>query len=181
MAIRQDPLEYSVDKYTGAAKTVTNEHHEIHDGNHYFVASYDQLNAGASLLFGFTTANEEEEVHIVFGFESTGQTLFEMYEDCDFDISSSVVTPFNSNRNSSNLSSASIQKSSSMNSLGTKLYDQKIGIVSNPVSAIGGDNRSADEILLKRNTKYTYRFESFSASNIISYKSTYYHEKPKES
>lgn len=181
MAIRQDPLDYERDKYTGAQVIAVYEHHKIHEGEHYIVASYSQLNVGASLLFGVQTANEEEEVHMTFGFVSTGQTTFEIWEGCTYDTSSSVVTPVNSNRNSSNLSSASVQKSASVTSWGTKIYEQKIGIADNPVKSIGGDHRASDEMPLRVNTKYIYRFLSTSASNIISYRGIWYHEKPKES
>ena len=161
------PIE--IDSYTHSQSTIEEEHHQIHEGNHFFIASYETLGDGDVADFVVETPDSSTEVHMVFMVEGTDTVSIEVYEDVDAAADGAVQTPYNSNRNSSNTSVATIRKNPTVNDAGTLLLKQKTGAR----NKIGITSR-VNELVLKKNTKYLYRITSHIASNIVTYIGEWY-------
>lgn len=162
------------DESSGALLTILSSHHEIHEGNHYFIASFDTVNNNDNLDFCVTVPNISKEIHMLFEVQSTAKLEVYMYEGADFDNDGTTVTPVNSNRNSNNTSSLNVQSGNTINNVGTLLSKYSWGSATNPVKVTGGGFGRETEIVLKSNTKYLFRFTSRADNNLVSYKSTWY-------
>jgi len=166
--------EVGVDESSNALTTILLPHHKIHEGNHYFVASFNTVDDGDNLDFCVTTPNNLNEFHMVFDVQSTSQLEIYLYEDADFDNDGTTITPINSNRNSSNSSTLIIKLNNTINDTGTLLSKQSWGTAINPIKVTGGGFGRETEIILKSNTKYLFRFISRSNGNLVNYRSTWY-------
>ena len=162
-----------VDTATRAMNVILYEHHEIHSGSHFFVAGYDTFAADGDIDFQVTTPNTAKWAHMLFEIYSTGATVFTIFEGATVG-AGSAVTPINSNRNSSNTSTLTIQTDGSITAAGNEIYSQAFGFVDTPSKTGGGGDRATHEIILKQNTTYRFFIESNSADNIISYAGFWY-------
>jgi len=96
-----------IDSSTQSLNNVAYEHHEIHQGSHYYIEGFTTIQSGASVLIGLTTPNTSKWSHFTWGISSNGVLTSMLYEDAG--ISGGVaVTPLNNNRNSSNTSDITI-------------------------------------------------------------------------
>jgi len=86
-----------IDKHTGAFVTIDLEHHRIHAGNHYYVASFVTLNSDASLYFGVRTP-VDTDAHFTFEVNASSQVETYIYEGGSW-TNGTAVTPLNNNRN----------------------------------------------------------------------------------
>ena len=161
------PIE--IDSYTHSLSTIDEEHHQIHDGNHYFIATYETLGSEDSADFVVETPDSSTEAHMVFMVEGTDAVSIEVYESVDADSDGTVQTPYNSNRNSSNNSVLTIRKNPTVNDTGTLLFKQRSG----GKNKIGITSR-VNELVLKQNTKYLYRITSHAVGNIVTYIGEWY-------
>lgn len=166
----------TIDEHTMAITNIMHEHHEIHEGNHYFICGFETLASDALADFVVQTPDTTTAVHMVFGVHSTSRLEFYLYESVDAGSDGSAVTPFNNNRNSTNTSSLVVSKNPTINSLGTLLYSQSKGLAG--ATPAGADSAGIvdrlKEILLKRNTKYLFRIKSKDNGNIVSYCGEWY-------
>ena len=145
---------------------------EIFRGYHFYIGSYAVLNSGGSVIFAVTTPNTNEWVHMRFVVDATTTTKVEVYEDSSV-TGGTPQTPINSNRNSSKQASLSVVLNPTVNSLGSLIDSNKFGSSSKP-SVFGGDVAREDEIVLKQNTTYIYKFTSEADNNTISYRGYWY-------
>lgn len=113
------------------------------------------------------------EIHMSFELEATGQTNFTIREDANWG-AGTAVTIRNSNRNSTSTSKVTLQRDGAITTTGTKIYSETFGVATNPAQSLGGETRGANEIVLKKNTKYRFTISSDTASNRISYKGFWY-------
>lgn len=163
-----------IDTITRALAMIDYEHHKIHSGTHFFVAGYDTFGAADDIDFQVTTPNTTTWAHMAFEIQSTGATVFSIYEDADVDADGSAVTARNSNRNSATASTLTIQTDGTINAAGTLIFAQAFGVSGNPNARSGGTERASHEIILKQNSTYRFFIESDSADNIISYQGYWY-------
>lgn len=150
------------DQVTAATIFVDYEHHELHEGDHYFVQDYVDLPISNVFDLQFTTANTSKWTHFIFGLDCEAETLWYIYEGVTITTPGTAVTPVNNNRNSTNTSGntvASILNTSVSNAnsdtavAGATLLAQGIiGALRN-----GGATERAREIILKQNTAYAFR------------------------
>jgi len=161
---------FRTDASTHAIYTVNYEHHEIHEGDHYYICGLASGSAGTVADFAVSTSNTTKRAHMTFNIEGTvvGSQI-QIYEVSDYDLDGTVITPFNNNRNSANTSNLSISLDPTINSLGTLIYDAKSG--TNRGSGVVERDR---EIILKQNTAYVFRISSLGANNVISYCGEWY-------
>ena len=169
-----------VDASTHSLQTVDYAHHEIHGGSHYFFRSFATLGNGGDVDFGVTIPNSEKWAHMLWEFETTGETLFEVYEGSTYTGGSDPSGTFNSNRNSVNTSGLVIVVDPTVTAEGTLLEAQMVGVATTPSKAIGGGSGRDDEVILLQDTKYIFRFESGSADNHISFRASWYEHTDKD-
>ena len=169
------PIEQNVsgvDSSTFARITITQAHHEIHDGNHYYIESHTTLANEAILRVALVTPNTGVWGHFTWNISSTGILTTEFYEGASVS-GGSTVTPINNNRNSANISGVSIKSGISASSDGTLISAASWGTTGFK-SIYGGGQGRDDEIVLKQNETYMRKFISGSAANVVSFKATWY-------
>lgn len=162
------------DDSTAAILTMVHEHHEIHEGDHYFLSSYIELNNAGVLNFTIQTPNTTKWAHLVWFASSTANAIFQVYEAIA-ESGGSSVTPINNNRNSANTSGLTIKTGATVSDTGTLIAAASIGVNgTNKFSPISGEVQRNFEIVLKQNTKYLIRVTSGADNNIINYHAEWY-------
>ena len=169
-----------VDRSTHTLQIIEYEHHEIHAGNHYFVAGQAVYASTDQVDFQLTTP-ATPEIHMIFEISGTGQTIFSIYEGATVTTDGATdVTPINNNRNSANTSAlTAIQTDGAVSDAGTLIYQQGFGVTGNAVRTKGGATDRSREIILKASTTYRFLIDSNSADNLISYVGEWYEHTPK--
>ena len=171
--------ELGVDGMTHVLNTIGYEHHEIHEGNHFFVAGYGTFAADEDIDFQITTPLSQKLAHMTFSFQSTGAVVFSIYEGAVVQAGTSV-TPINSDRNSANTSSLTVQYDGVVDTAGSLIYQQAWGYTNTPSKSEGGVSGRDNEIILRAGTTYRFLIERDSARNIISYNGECYEHTNKE-
>ena len=146
------------------------EHHEIHEGDHFFLCDFRSLGNGASSDFLFKTFNGSKWVHLTFQISGTQGTSFIVYEDSNTNLDGINITIYNNNRNSDNPSSTIIQNNPTINTIGTMIYEQSIG-----ANKEGGNIDRNRELILKQNTEYIFRLTNQATNtNVVNYCAEWY-------
>ena len=168
---RNTPKHAIIDR-TGAMAAMEYEHYTIHQGYHYFYTDKFELTAttdGSNIKeFFLSTPENYPRVHMKFIFEGSAITQFDLYEGtAKLPTTDSAATVFNSNRNSTDTASLTIDTvvASSTDSDGTLIKTYKGGAASNQARS-GEAAKSDEEIILKRDSAYLIRFTSFTAANL---------------
>lgn len=159
---------------TGAVKSISYPHHEVHSGSHYFVKGYTTLDSGNDIDFCVVTPDTTKWAHMTFSIASTAQTTIEIYEDVTFSDAGAAVTAYNNNRNSANTTGLTIASERTIEASGTMISQTKFGTGTNPSKIAPGQTEREDEIILKQNTGYVFRFISGTDGNIIDYRASWY-------
>jgi hypothetical protein len=168
------PVPLGVDRSTWTLQTIDYEHHEIHAGSHFFLASYTTLASGASATFVVTTPNTTKWAHMVFVVEGTLATSFAVHEGSSGVTGGTAETPINSNRNSATTSTLAILCDPDVASLGTQLMGFSAGTGTVPSQAAPGSADRSHEIVLKQNATYTFRITSGANGNVVSWQANWY-------
>ena len=173
-----DDVEVRADPSTSSLQVIDHAHHEVHDGNHYFVQEAVDLAINEVYDLRFTTPDTGEWAHLTFVLTSESELNWLIYEGVTISVSSTPKVPYNSNRNSSNTSSMELQpitntsvanaNSDTAVAAATKIAEGIIG-----AGKDGGFVGGVDEIVLKQNTDYTFRGIA-TAAGYISFKMGWY-------
>ena len=160
------------DPLMGAVVTLEPDHYEIHEGDHYFICSYESKNVTEQINYIVTTPNTDKYLHMVFDVFATDKVSVNVYEAISGVTigAGSTIIPKNNNRNSSNLSVGTFVKDpDTVSNLGTLLFSQSSG-----ANKDAGNISRDKEIILLKNTSYLFRIISGANSNIISYCANWY-------
>lgn len=151
---------------TDVSKTVIDYNHlQIHEGENFFYSNYITLGNGAVGNFVLECGNKD--VHFVFALSSDiAGFSFVTYEGATADADGSLITIYNNNRASGNISKAKLRYNPSNIVTGSVLLrNGKVGTATNPANRTGGSVTRSDEVILKANTKYLLRITNLSTSN----------------
>jgi len=170
-----------VDKSSYAIPIIGYEHHEIHDGNHFYLSNYSIIGSGlgSSLFFGVTTPNGSKWIHLTYGISSTLVTQSKLYEGATLS-GGTAVNCWNSNRNSLNTCSVNIRYRPTISGVtptsGTLITASSWGTATATPSkqGVGGQEIRNNELILKSGTTYLIQITSASADNLISYDANWY-------
>jgi hypothetical protein len=159
------------DDATGLMNVITQEHHEIHDGNHYYMEGYLTMGISDTLYVKLVTPDNAKWSHFLWSIESGGILETTLHEGVSGGMTGgSSVTPVNNDRNSANASNLVITSGVTVASdLGLKISGCKWGS-----RQIGGGQSREDELILKQNTTYLRTFLSGASSNLVCFKATWY-------
>lgn len=158
-------LETFRDGITNSLKILTDEHHKIHEGDHFFYTDSVQLNADATQDYLLTTPDTTRLVHLKINITGNAITQFDLFEASDKDGTTPQVA-YNSNRNSEVAPTMTIHKGISGGSTdGIKIYTMKSGSATQ-ISRDPLVSQRDNEIILKQNTKYIVRITSGTNSNL---------------
>ena len=165
----------TLDRTTGSTTTITNAHHEVHDGDHFFIEGHTELDTAATLYVKLVTPNTTKWAHFTWEISSNGILETKLYEGSSGGMAGGAgVTPLNNNRNSTKTSGLDITSGVAVaTTLGTLISNKKVGGTQFKGS-FGGDSVRSDELILKQNTTYLRTFLSSSDDNFISFKATWY-------
>lgn len=152
-----------VDEVSSALVMVHYEHHEIHEGDHYFVRGYQDLAINNVLDFTWLMPNTTKWIHWTWQIETESETNWLVYESAvATNPLANAVTPRNSNRNSTNTSTTTMKYELQAN-LAAANGDTNIGaatLLSSGISGAGqksGRAERANEMIMKQNTLYCLR------------------------
>jgi hypothetical protein len=147
-------------------------HQQIHFGNHYEIQNWEDVTgAGTSFDIRITTPDTATYSHFVFHFQTEDEFTTTLYEGAAVS-GGTAVGIYNSNRNSSNTSGLTITTGPTVTSVGTQIRSWKTGAgTGNQGTSTNGRN----EIILKRNTSYLFRFtRAVSGTGYVDYSMSWY-------
>jgi len=171
-----------VDNSTHALNMIDYEHHEIHSGSHYFIATSDTMASGDTLFFEVVVPDTTREAHFLFTYTSSGLLKANVREGTTI-TGGDTLTTYNSNRNSSKSSMLTIvgggQAACNLDSAGTALLSLIHGSSDNK-NPFGGSGGRGSEIILKNNTSYVFEFISGADNNYFMGEAEWYEHIPKD-
>ena len=145
-------------------------HHKAHEGDHYFIHGYTTLDTDDTVEFVVTTPDSSTHAHMLFDLQSEKTLTVEFYEGTSGVEGGTTATPQNNNRNSSNTSMLSIKKDpTSIGDDGSLIGSYKWGS-----RKLGGDVSRDQEIILKADETYLWRFTSGEDSNNVWWRGSWY-------
>jgi len=151
----------AIDVTTGAVKSITYEHHEIHSGSHFFTGNYTTLGNGAVYDIIFVTPDSLKYSHMIFELTTEAEAMFNYYEGITTSSDGTLLTGFDRNRITDNTSGTLFYHTPTITDLGDELG---AGIFGSGKSQ-GGGLRDSNEIVLAPNTKYLIRVTNNTVSS----------------
>lgn len=155
-----------------AITTIDFAHHEIHEGD-AFTASYkvDVAN-GANLDLLIVTPNTDKRIHFTYVVEVELETDGAFYENVTA-TAGTAVAAYNRDRNSLTAATLVVTHTPSAITEGTTII--RSGHYGSG-KTIGGNDRTVNEIILKKNTKYLLRLTNViaNATNYMSVRLNWY-------
>jgi hypothetical protein len=174
-----------MDASTHTLQTIEYEHHEIHGGSHYFVTGYQDLAQDDVLDFTWLMPNTVKWIHWTWYLSTESETLWQVYENAVATNPLAVaVTPYNSNRNSTNTSKTTM-KYELQADLAAANVDTDVTSATLLASGVSGAGRDAGfaerthEIILRQNTLYCLRATA-SAAGYINFQMQWYEHTSKD-
>ena len=165
----------TIDDVSGAITIIDYVHHEIHEGDHYYLEGFTTLNSTDTLYIKLVTPDTTKWAHFTWMIDSSGVLETSLYEGASGGMASGAgVTPLNNNRNSTKASGLVITSGVTVaTNKGTKISSKKVGGTGFK-TAFGGSADRSDELILKQNTIYFREFISSSDDNVISFRASWY-------
>ncbi len=152
------------DELTDLPIIIEEVHHRIHEGNHYEAHVISPtLGDNDSFEMYFKTPDTAVRCHAIVGFSGELGGFAEIRESASVSLSGSVVTIFNNDRNSSNVSTAVVRSSPTIIGSGTIFSHYHIG--GGFQGRDSGEAGSRIEWILKQGTVYLFRFISIASGN----------------
>ncbi len=178
MDVNSAVLNDAQDDITGLIGTIDIVHHEIHEGEHYFVQNYRSLGNAAVKNFLLTTG--AKYTHLTFSVNAADAgIIIETYENVVANVDGTLITILNNNRNSANTSANTWREDpTGINITGaTPIRSARIGTGTTPPTRQGGIADRGNEIIMKPNTKYLLRVTNLSTSaNNVNFDMQWYEE-----
>ena len=155
----------AIDDSTFSFQTIPYEHHEIHNGTHYFVKTFVENTGGAdtSNFFGFTSPNGSVWMHAKALLAPDTDVQIEIFEGADF----SGGTPITAQKNNRNATreALSVQVAEpTVITSGTPFWVARNGGGRNPVGVAPGFNY---EIVALSGTNYLFKLTKKTAADTI--------------
>lgn len=151
------------------------EHHEIHEGNHFTMAGYKDVNNAQTLALTITAPDTNKWAHMTWNFFCNGPLTMVLHEGASGISSGTPLTPVNNNRNSLNVSAVSIVQDPTVGTPGSILFQEKFGTVGpGSTQALGGNRKRVNELILKRNTSYYWLLTAGDDNLTIDYEMHWY-------
>jgi hypothetical protein len=156
-----------VDSVTETLQTIEYDHHEIHNGNAYCNHFWVDVPADDVLDLRLVTPNTTKWIHLTRAFSAEAEFHVTLYETISITVAGTSMTARNQNRNSSNTTGLTAFDYIVNTSVGNANNDTDITgataiqkwIIGSGRS-VGGETAARDEVILKQNTGYSFRFEN---------------------
>ena len=162
-----------LDATTHVMMGIDYEHHEIHDGSHFFYTGSDTLASAGTVVYLITTPNTTKWAHMVMQVTGSAITQVDVYEGADR-TGTTAQTVWNSNRNSATTATTTVHKAVSAGTTdGTLMWTRKSGSATQQ-SRTGLEASRGAEKILKQNTKYLIRITSGTNDNLTNIQLDWY-------
>lgn len=149
------------DKSSSALVSIDFAHHEIHEGDHYFIKNFTIISGSGVLDFLAVTPNTTKWAHMLVQFSFEAEANIVIYEGATTSADGSAVISYNRNRNSANTAAVILYTGPTVTTTGTQISAYKTG----SGKLTGGESRASAELILKQNTKYLIRVTNDTVSN----------------
>lgn len=166
------------DATTSAPYFVDFAHHEIHEGDHYFLQSFDLLtSSGDSLIFCIDVPDTVKKAHLIVNFGSQATSEYYTYVDA---VCTGVdtISITNNDLNSTNQSMLTFMKNPTITNIGTLVEKHSTGSGTNAGTGRVGVAGREGEIILKSGSKHIFLFITRANSNVIDYEFSWYEHTP---
>jgi hypothetical protein len=143
------------DHVTNNIKVITQEHHEMHEGDHYFVKTFiaDTGGEGSISYFAFTTPDTLKRIHAKVLIAPDSDYTVEIYEEAE--ISDGIpIVGINNDRDSLNVAELVPVSAPTIIDIGDLIWAARNGGGKNPVGVAPGFNY---EIIAKTNSTYVFK------------------------
>ena len=162
-----------IDNLVDAVITIDLQHHEVHEGDHFFICNATELNNGDTA--DFIVSTNGSFLHMSFSLEGTSQTEITVHEGVTF-LGGEDVEAMNNNRNSTKTTNATFYLDSGIIDFGKQIFRQSAGLKGlTPSRAdLDGTLQLETELILNQPEDYLFRISSQDNDNIISYCGTWY-------
>jgi len=160
-----------LDASTEALEVISYVHHEVHAGNmfEYTVATDLALNNVWDVQI--TTPNTTKWAHMTGWFQTESETNWWLWENVTINTPGTAVTEINCNRNSTTTATTTLA-SITNTSLANANSDTAVAGATELMSGISGAGKDSgsgpdrEEIILKQNEDYSFRFEAAAAGYV---------------
>ena len=145
-------------------------HHEIHEGEHFYICGHQTFGNGAVVDFTVITPAGTKWIHMTFEISGTGATSVEVHEAATVDAAGSAVVVQNNNRNSLNTSVTTVRTGDTFTGEGTMIFTAQAG-----ANKETGFITREKELILKAGTTYIFRITNETAQdNEVTYCGEWY-------
>jgi len=175
-----DGITAIVDPVSEGLVTTSFEHHEIHEGDHYFIEDVSDIAINNVFDVQWTTPNTTEWAHFNFVLACENETEWFIYEGVNIILAGTALTPINNNRNSANTSSATLASIANTSVANANLDTAVAGatLLAHGIVGSGQDGgviAREREIIMKQNTKYCLRAVATAAGYVNFFMGWYEH------
>ena len=144
-----------IDASTSSLQTLDYSHHEMHEGEHYFIKTWLNITgAGTVAYFMFTTPNTTKWAHARALMTGEAGFQIEIYEGGTVSANGTQVLGVNNNRNSVNTAGLLAYAAPTVTTDGTLIWDAKTGTGRD---ATGVSPALGYEIIAKQNETYLFK------------------------
>jgi len=155
---------FNTDDVENSLVTMDLAHHEVHEGEHFFLRSYDfvPLNNGLGFLFYL---NGSDDMHIIIEVFNKIEANYSLIENPTITNNGTKIDYLNRNRNYNDTDSIIIFKNPTFSG-GKYIAKNSFG----ERRQFGGEARDINELIFKRNTSYVLYVENIgNGINTINY------------
>ena len=143
-----------IDAVSGGLTTISAEHHEMHEGDHYFFKSFivDSGGSGSTTVFSFTTPNTATRIHAKASLTPDVDYTISIYEGADI-TGGAPLNGVNNDRDSLNVAELVAVSAPTVNVIGDRIWAARNGGGKDPIGVSPGFNY---EIIAKTDTTYIF-------------------------
>ncbi len=157
-------ISHPIDALSQALETITDEHHEIHQGHSYTVSDVQSVST-TTFKWQVTTPDTENFAHMIFQVDGTGEIFLVVTEGSDR-TDGGALAEINRDRNSTETSDVIVTTTPTAGATdgATTILSIRAGATGQGAKTVeGGGSRGQNEFILKRNTKYVISVTTFAA------------------
>jgi len=161
-----------IDRSSRAMETIDYRHHEIHNGNHFFVQGQTDV-TGAATNFDvlIIVPNTTSWPHAFFHIRTEDEFVIVLYEGTTVSANGVALAEVDNNRNTANTAGGTTFFGPTVTTTGTSILSSKTG----SAGSFGGQSQLEYEIILAQNTNYLFRLtKSGAGTHWIDFKLEWY-------
>lgn len=164
-------LRHTDNIFTTTLKTIDQSHHEIHEGNHFFINNHMDLPNGGSIAFLIET-HATVACHLFWEFKNEVEAEYLVKREITYNTLGATVGPENNNQNSATISNMIVSTNPLTVTGGATIGDHRLGSGRDE----GGASRVDREIVLKKSSNYYFKFtnRTLGTTNLLNWEFYWY-------